>query len=140
MNHNSLMLEELDTVFLFLLNSFSINDDKFNHITRPCPTLSNIHVNDNKKSCRDAKAKFWTRYSIDIVSSSNARLCRSFFQPTNVWITFMIRGIPNPVITFLYVLAFRLAIKGCSNILYLSSTISFAVTDSCIIDKAITSL
>ena len=139
MNHNTMTLEESDT-FLFLLNKFSTNDDKFHNITRPCPIISNIHVNDNKKSCRDAKAKFWTRYSIDVASSSNARLCLSFFQPTNVWIAFMLRGIPNPVITFLFVLAFSLAIKGCGNILHLSSTISFAVADRCIIDKAITSL
>ena len=109
-------------------------------MTSLCPTFSNIHFIDCKKSCRDASAKFRTRYSINVVSRSNARLCRSFFQPTNVWITCMFRGIPNPVITFLFVLAFSLAIEGCSYILYLSSTISFAATDSCIIDKAITSL
>merc|ERR1712141_256995 len=93
-------------------------------MTRLCPILSNIHVNHGKKSCRDASAKFWTRYSINVVNSSNARLCRSFFQPTNVWITFMIRGIPNPVITFVFVLAFSLAIKGCCNILYFSRNFS----------------
>ena len=135
-NHNTLTLDELGNLFHFYWIVFQ----QIHQMTRLDPRLSSIQVNDSNKSCGDASAKFGTRYSINVISSSNARLRCSFFQPTNVWIAFMIRGIPNPVIAFLYVLAFSLAIKCCSNIIHPSCPISFAATDSCIIHKAITTL